>query len=292
MKQGIDVSEWDYYISWNNVKTDFAIIRLGFGSNVASHNDKYFEPNVQGCVDNEIPFGVYIYSYATSMADLKSEVDHTKSQLAKISSQPFCVYIDMEDKYTVECGKNKLTEFALEFCSQINTAGYKAGVYANQNWLRKYLDAAKISEAGYSLWCAKYSTNPPDIGVSYDIWQYTSSGSMSGIKGKVDLNYMYADWLGDVGERKSIEQLAKEVIDGKWGNGEARRIKLETAGYDYYAVQTRVNEILDNKHLDTIARQCIAGEWGNGYARKARLEAAGYDYYTVQARVNELLGIK
>ena len=132
MKNGIDVSEWDYYISWNKVKTDFAIIRLGFGTNEESHNDKYFEANVQGCIENEIPFGVYIFSYANSWDKLYSEIEHAKSQLAKIDKRPFCVFIDMEDKSTVEVGKSTLTEYAIEFCKQIKDAGYRAGVYANE----------------------------------------------------------------------------------------------------------------------------------------------------------------
>lgn len=290
MKQGIDVSEWDYYISWNKVKTDFAIIRLGFGTNEENHNDKYFEANVQGCLENNMAFGVYIYSYATNLAELKSEVDHTKAQLAKINAQPFCVYIDMEDKYTVECGRSKLTEFALEFCSRIYIAGYKAGVYANQNWFKKYLDAKQISDAGYSLWCAKYSTNPPDIGVNYDIWQYTSRGKMPGISGDVDCNYMYIDLFVDNDIHKTVNELATEVIAGKWGNGIERKNRLTAVGYDYYMVQKRVNELLDS-NLDQIARSVINGDWDNGYERKRRLEAAGYDYTTVQNRVNELLGL-
>lgn len=95
---------------------------------------------------------------------------------------------------------------------------------------------------------------------------------------------------------KSIDILAKEVIDGKWGNGQDRKNKLEKAGYDYNAVQNRVNELLSgntskpsSKSIDTLAREVIRGDWGNGQDRKNRLEKAGYDYNEVQRRVNELL---
>lgn len=97
---------------------------------------------------------------------------------------------------------------------------------------------------------------------------------------------------------KSVDELAQEVIAGLWGNQPERQQRLEAAGYDYYAVQARVNEILapapmpaptPSKSVDDLAREVIRGDWGNGQDRKDRLTAAGYDYSTVQARVNEML---
>ncbi len=89
-----------------------------------------------------------------------------------------------------------------------------------------------------------------------------------------------------------IEELAKEVIQGKWGNGQERKDRLTEAGYDYHEVQTKVNELMNgggNKDLEAIAKEVIQGKWGNGQERKDRLTAAGYDYHEVQALVNKLL---
>lgn len=95
---------------------------------------------------------------------------------------------------------------------------------------------------------------------------------------------------------KSIDELANEVIAGKWGNGQERADKLKAAGYDYNKVQNRVNEILGggskpspSKSVDTLAKEVIRGDWGNGQERKDRLTKAGYDYNTIQNRVNQLL---
>lgn len=89
---------------------------------------------------------------------------------------------------------------------------------------------------------------------------------------------------------KSVEQLAQEVLDGKWGNGTSRRQSLEAAGYDYDAVQAAVNALLaGKKSVDEIAKEVIQGKWGNGQDRKDKLTAAGYDPTEVQNRVNELL---
>ena len=92
--------------------------------------------------------------------------------------------------------------------------------------------------------------------------------------------------------RSDIDTVAREVIAGKWGNGSYRKNRLTSAGYDYNAVQRRVNEILSgstSKSIDTIAREVIAGKWGNGSDRKNRLTSAGYDYNAVRNRVNEIL---
>ena len=97
---------------------------------------------------------------------------------------------------------------------------------------------------------------------------------------------------------KSVDEIAQEVIAGKWGNGSERRERLTAAGYDYSTVQARVNEIMGggsasatpSKTVDEVAQEVIVGKWGNGSDRKDRLTAAGYDYSQVQARVNELLG--
>lgn len=94
---------------------------------------------------------------------------------------------------------------------------------------------------------------------------------------------------------KSVDELAQEVLNGKWGNGYQRKSALIGAGYDYDKVQAKVNEIVSGKStpslkpIEVVAREVINGRWGNGQERKKRLTQAGYDYYKVQQKVNELL---
>ena len=94
-------------------------------------------------------------------------------------------------------------------------------------------------------------------------------------------------------EKKTNEEIAKEVIAGKWGNGEERKKNLAAAGYNYSEVQAIVNALLQPKvvvkSVETVAKEVIAGKWGNGQERKDRLKAAGYNYSEVQAKVNALL---
>ena len=198
MLKGIDVSSYQGDINWEKVKVDFAIIRCGYGDDVLGQDDKYFINNVNGCIKNNIPFGVYIYSYAKNLsgtASIDSEVRHCQRLLGNLSKRPFVVYIDMEDDSTSYLSKDVLTNYALEFCKRIESFGYKAGVYANLNWFNNYLDGARLKQNGYSIWCAKYSEQKPDMDFC-DMWQYSDKGRVEGIKGVVDMNYMYNDIRG------------------------------------------------------------------------------------------------
>lgn len=96
--------------------------------------------------------------------------------------------------------------------------------------------------------------------------------------------------------KKTNETIAQEVINGAWGNGEDRKNRLTSAGYNYNEIQAKVNELCgvksnvsNKKSNETIANEVIQGKWGNGADRKARLSAAGYDYNTIQAIVNKKL---
>ena len=107
-------------------------------------------------------------------------------------------------------------------------------------------------------------------------------------------NVVFSNLKGvDTKPSKTVEQLAKEVLQGKWGNGAERKQRLTDAGYNYSEVQNKVNELVNKKpntkSVDEVAREVIQGKWGNGAERKRRLEEAGYNYKEVQSKVNELL---
>lgn len=95
--------------------------------------------------------------------------------------------------------------------------------------------------------------------------------------------------------KRSIDEVAKSVINGDYGVGDDRVKRLTAAGYDAKAVQARVNEMLTGKttttkkSIATIAKEVIKGKWGNGADRKKKLTAAGYDYDAVQKEVNKQL---
>ena len=96
-------------------------------------------------------------------------------------------------------------------------------------------------------------------------------------------------------KKKTIQELAQEVLQGRWGNGADRKKKLTQAGYDYNKVQAEVNKLVKGtssapkkKTNEEIAREVIAGKWGNGAVRRKKLTDAGYNYPIIQALVNKM----
>ena len=300
MLKGIDVSGYQGNIDWKKVKNDgvkFAIIKLGtIYDEDENSEESTFERNYNECIKNNIPVGVYVYNYCNSIEALKKGANWVLEVLNKRALN-LPVYLDMEDKTIVSEGKAALTNQCNEFAKILTNAGYEVGVYANLNWFENYLEAKEFN-SNISVWVAQYYKECEYEG-EYDIWQYSSSGKVDGISGNVDMNYLYNENIikntdNNGPEDKTIDELAQEVIDGKWGNGEDRRKRLEEAGYDYDKVQDKVNSILSipKKSIETLAREVIEGKWGNGTERKNKLEKAGYDYNKVQDKVNELLESK
>ena len=292
--KGIDVSKHNGIIDWKKVKAggvEFAILRIGYGGS-APVKDERFEENYKNAGANGIKVGVYLYSYADSESDLIKEYESVIKWLeGRHLDLP--VYYDVEDKKMSGLSKSVLSNYVKTFCDKIENAGYWAGIYANKNWLETKLDMNKLNR--FTVWLAQWSSNPTYQG-SYGLWQYTSDGSVNGINGRVDMNYQIKELGGSVNitsdnenSKKSNEEIATEVIAGKWGNGTDRKNKLTNAGYDYNTIQKLVNQKLSKKSNEEIATEVIAGKWGNQPERQKRLEKAGYNYKEIQKIVNERL---
>ena len=195
-KKGIDVSVWNGNIDWSKAKDkiDFAILRVGYGSNLRNQDDGTFKRNADACVKYGIPFGVYIYSYATNTAMAKSEAEHTL-RLIKGYKLSYPVYLDLEDAGTTgKCSKSTILKMSKAFASVIEDAGYTVGFYANTYWWTNKLTDSWYN--GYSRWVAQYNSKCTYSG-KYDIWQYTSTGKVSGVtgnNGNVDMNICYKDF--------------------------------------------------------------------------------------------------
>ena len=192
--KGIDVSKYDGKIDWGEVKNevDYAIIRCGYGQNYTKQDDPEWLDNVNGCIENEIPFGVYIYSYATTVSAAKSEAEHVL-RLVDGQRLRFPVYYDMEDEKTQGKLSNKqLADIAKAFCDTIADAGYDVGIYANTTWWNTKLTEPFFDSPDLSKWVAQYNSVCTYMG-NYDMWQYTCTGNINGITGSVDMNNWYKD---------------------------------------------------------------------------------------------------
>ena len=301
MLKGIDVSHYQGNINWEKVKPqiDFAILRMGLGDDIPSQDDKQFERNYAECVRLGIPFTVYFLSYAVNKVRVQTEIAHIKRLLnGKKINTP--VYIDVENTRGLDwrtITNADMLGIMQEYNAQLNALGFKMGIYSSRSafWNEKMTDKWYDS---ISKWVAEYGDKVHDFNRTYDIWQHTSKGSVDGIDGNVDMNIMYNSIFAAeqpkpaAPTKKSNEEIAREVIAGKWGNGADRKNRLTAAGYNYAAVQAIVNKkVAGNKlkPIDEIAREVIRGNWGNGAERVKRLTAAGYNAKAVQDRVNKLM---
>ena len=138
----------------------------------------------------------------------------------------------------------------------------------------------------------KTGVEPIDSDLEADMFEYITKTLEAAGYNYDEVQAKVNEILGvDATPKKSVDEIAQEVINGAWGNGQDRKNRIEQAGYDYTAVQNKVNELCGTpkKSIDEIARAVIRGEYGNGADRKNRITAEGYDYAAVQARVNDLM---
>lgn len=242
-KKVIDVSKHNGKIDWSKVKNsvDGAIIRCGYGDDYTAQDDQNFVENVEGCIKNGIPFGVYIYSYAKTKEQAISEANHVLRLIKPYKDKmDYPVYLDLEEHGTEEGAVDR----AIIFGDIIEKEKLWCGIYANEFWWNTYL---KDKLDRFTKWVAKYSKNKPNnISNGYAMWQYTSEGHIDGISGNVDVSECYQTFkkLTSTSNRKTNEQIALEVIEGKWGNGSERVQKLTASGYDAKAIQKIVNTML------------------------------------------------
>ena len=192
---GVDVSDHQGTINWNAVKNDgidFAIIRCGFGKDDASQDDKQFARNIAECERLNIPYGIYLYSYALDVEGAKSEAAHAL-RLIKGHNPELGIWIDMEDAdgYKARNGmpsNRTLVDICITFCDIMKNNGYKTGVYANLNWFMNQLNDSRLDT--YNKWVAQWHTTC-QYTKKFVMWQYTSDGTVAGITGRVDMNKYY-----------------------------------------------------------------------------------------------------
>ena len=293
----IDISYSQGRIDFASLKNnvDGVIIRCGYGNDDPSQDDAWWERNVSECECLGIPYGVYLYSYATDASMAQSETNHIL-RLIKGRKLQYPVYIDLEEGSQRPYFK---ASWFIEMGRQIEAAGYWFGVYANLDWFRNTIGTSLDQ---FTKWVAAYGANNGNPGakpgIGEDIWQYTSVGSVPGINGSADMNICYRNFPSEISgtsETKpsttpsapstpsgSTLELVAKVMQNAYGNGDERKKALGTR---YNEVQDMINHIA-TAGVDTLANEVIKERYGNGDTRKIVL---GNRYDEVQNKVNELL---
>lgn len=303
---GIDISAWqgDENIDLSKVPFDFCIVKATEGT---SYKNRYFTSHCDKVLNKKKLLGAYHYANG---GDVQKEADYFLAYVKKYIGKAVLV-LDWEAKNNLQFGKNDF-EWCLKWCNYVyQKTGIKPLIYIQKSAMNA------VKKAGYGLWVAQY----PDYeqtGYQEHPWnegayncllrQYTSVGKLPGYNGSLDLNKAYisaASWhklatkavkIATIKPvKKSANTIAREVLAGKWGNGQNRKNRLTKAGYDYNKVQAAVNKLVkasqmtQDKIINAVAHEVIAGRWGNGQERIDRLKAAGYNPDKIQKRVNELM---
>lgn len=242
---GIDVSYANGKLDWALLrnKIDFAILRCGYGGDYPEQEDSRWAENSAACEKYGIPYGAYHYSYATSVEKAKSEAAHA-IRLLKGKKLTYPVFYDLEESRIAALGKAKILEIAKTFVTALEKAGYVCGIYSSKSWFTDYLTDSWYDSK--PKWLAQYYSEVTYKG-SYDIWQYSSSGSFEGAGGYFDMNIDYtgfnkftaADARKALRASAGLETLTESEKnrydvnnDGKVTAQDARTILRKAAGLD------------------------------------------------------------
>ena len=257
---GIDVSHHNGKIDWRKVAESgkkFAIMKCQYEAR--SHRiDETFEYNYSESGKYGLARGVYVFIASDSIADPALDAQQL---LKKLNGRPleYGIWLDLESVALRKIGRAAITKLVYIYANLFRAAGYYVGIYCNYDWYNNVLDKHKLA-GDFDFWIARYPKN--DVGAynphssltskSYSVaWQYSSKGKVPGIATNCDLNVDFDGVVNlmasDVSGKKTIRQVALEVIDGKWGTASTkptRKELLEKAGYNYSEVQKVVNQIM------------------------------------------------
>lgn len=319
MMNGIDISSWQTGINLSAVPADFVIIKATEGTRFV---ESTFKNWANWCKNNNKCFGFFHFINNPEMGgSIKDQAKYFYNAVKDYIGYgiPFLDWENGESYSEIlSLGPTVAKEWLDEF---YRLSGKRAIIYMSQSVTFDY-NWSNVAK-DYKLWMAQYPNyniqqgylnNPwytqPKYWDKFTILQYSGNGRLSGFNGGLDLDKAYLtkeEWnqlakgnssANNPSTDKSIEAIAQEVLDGKWGDGEDRYYRLRAAGYDYDAVQNKVNELIENpapkiiyelKDNKTIAEEVLQAKWGNGADREKRLTAAGYDYDAIQEIVNQLV---
>lgn len=221
----VDVSKWDGRVNWKKVKKagiNHTILRIGYGKRYGKggYSDYMFSTNYKSAKKNKMKCGVYFFSYAKTASQARAEAKYCLKLMKRNKITPkslaLPVVFDLEYAPALKTGRENCTKMTVAFCETIKKAGYDPMVYTSGLHYNRRLDYDKIKQ--YKIWVANYKVNGPIIKNPYDMWQYTSTGRVPGIRGYCDISYMYSHYV----EPSDIQLSTTDVIMKR---GEQRKIK-------------------------------------------------------------------
>ena len=278
---GIDISVWQKGMDFIRAKNDgveFVIMRGMYGN----AKDTEFENHYIKAKNAGLGVGVYQWGRASNVAQAREEAQLLIDNCLKGKVFEYPIYYDVEDTILLNKGINETTEIIKAWAETIENAGYFAGIYMNQSCFENEVLGSELAQL-YSQWRAYWTTE--DKKPNAQMWQFGGETNLirsNRIAGYVcDQDYAYVDFPTIIknanlngfnaifsSPKKSISELAIEVINGKWGNGNARKIALENAGYSYTIIQQEVNRLLSNNNTTAQYYTIVAGDTLSAIAKK------------------------
>ena len=189
----IDVSKYQGNIDWTKVKNQgisLAMIRSGYGfADDNSQIDPKLYDNIKNAQAAGIKVGVYHYSYAKNEQEAKNEADYCIKAIKGYNIDLQVAY-DLEEDIHQSLSNDEVTNLSIAFCERIKSAGYMPMIYSKYDFFERKFIYNKVSK--YDLWIAQYADNC-SFNKNYTMWQYTKTGLIDGINGKVDFSYYYPE---------------------------------------------------------------------------------------------------
>lgn len=235
--KAIDISHWQGKVSRENfekAKKDgikSVIQRSGYTSQskFSLNTDSTMINNIINAAAAGLNVGIYHYSQAISVSEAKKEAEFCLNTIKKYKSYiNLPVFFDWEwggrlsASKASKLGKSKCTEICNAFCKVIKDAGYDTGVYASLSVFNGYLNPSSIDDK-YLIWVAQYNNTCSYTRKKY-MWQYSSSGRVKGLSGRIDMDYLYGDIPMPTPALKPVIPGAIKV-DGSWGADTTRKIQ-------------------------------------------------------------------
>lgn len=246
----IDISQHNTIVNWDNVKEscDGVIVRMGYTGYTSGRmvfDKKYYE-YMDAIKSRNIPYGLYYFPASITAQEAENEAEFIGVELIMTDKPELGIWLDSELSEPHGKGRadnlsrNQRTEFLHIIKERLALYGFEVGIYGSTSWLNNRLDMSRLPGP---VWVAQYNTECTYKG-SYNLWQYTSKGSIPGIVGNVDFSRVVdaiSDNTGIVDQEldNAVEVFAQRVIAGKFGQGHnTRKEKI------YKLIKQRVNDIL------------------------------------------------
>lgn len=301
---GIDISRHQAGLSIRQVNDagyEFVILRAGYtgyGADRTKNKDITFDRFYEQAKAMGMPVGAYYYSCANTKQGGIDEANFLFENALKGKQFEMPIYIDVEEQRWQASDKAGVTDAIIGFCETLENKGFYVGIYASHDWFRNKIDTSRLN--AYSKWVASWRDTRPSFEFNgFDMWQNSDHGSIAGIT--VDTDVAFVDFPSIIKKaglngfskgssasntpkpapspapKKSVDDIAREVIAGKWGAGQDRKTRLINAGYNYDEVQSRVNALMGTKPKPTTLPRTYKVKAGDNLSKIAKMYGTTVD---------------